>query len=218
MIECQHESDIIDPHEGTIICTICGLVKDSYFLENDRNFETPITNDPFGQVENILEQLHLPQQFSDAIKSNLDPLSLSKKLLKPKCKVYNIKKVASAIYRTVNQDNSTILLKDILNFSNLTSSQIKTQDISIVNFEYIIEKYTKRFNLSFNDNTVIKEEILKYTNTGFQPLTIIGGTIYKYLCKLNLKKSMKEVAKILRISTIYIQRFIKYQNEISSRN
>jgi hypothetical protein len=145
-------------------------------------------------------------------------LSLSKKLLKPKCKVYNIKKVASAIYRTVNQDNSTILLKDILNFSNLTSSQIKTQDISIVNFEYIIEKYTKRFNLSFNDNTVIKEEILKYTNTGFQPLTIIGGTIYKYLCKLNLKKSMKEVAKILRISTISIQRFIKYQNEISSRN
>jgi hypothetical protein len=110
--------------------------------------------------------------------------------LKPKCKTYNIKKVASTIYQTVNKENSTILLKDILNLSKLTSSQIKTQDVSIVNLEYVIEKYTKRFNLSFNNNTVIKEEILKYNNTGFQPLTIIGGIIYRHLIKLNLRKSM----------------------------
>jgi transcription initiation factor TFIIIB Brf1 subunit/transcription initiation factor TFIIB len=217
MISCQHEIDIIDPHEGTIICTNCGLVKDLYFQENNKSFETPITGDLLGQVENILEQLHLPQQFSNAIKNNLYPLSSSKKFFKPKCKTYNIKKVASTIYQTVNKENSTILLKDILNLSKLTSSQIKTQDVSIVNLEYVIEKYTKRFNLSFNNNTVIKEEILKYNNTGFQPLTIIGGIIYRHLIKLNLRKSMKEVAKILGISTISIQRFLKYQNEISSR-
>jgi transcription initiation factor TFIIIB Brf1 subunit/transcription initiation factor TFIIB len=218
MSNCQHENDIIDPHEGTIICTNCGLVKDLYFQENNNSFEPPITDDLLGQVENILEQLHIPQQFSNIIKNNLDPLYLSKKFLKPKRKTYNIKKVASAIYQTVNQENSTILLKDILNLSKLTPSQIKTQDIAIVNIEDIIEKYTKRFNLSFNNNTVIKEEILKYNNTGFQPLTIIGGIIYQYLLTLNLKKSMKEVATILGISPISIQRFLKYQNENSSRN
>lgn len=214
---CRHENEIIDPHEGTIICTNCGLVKDLYFQENFKSQESPITNNLLGQVENILEQLHLPQQFSSIIRNNLDNLK-RKSTLKFKQKNFNIKKVASEIYQTVNKSNSILLLKDILNLSRLTSSQIKTQNISIVNLENVIEKYTKRFNLSFYDNTVIKEEVLRYNNTGFQPLTIIGGIIYIYLLKLKIKKSMKKVAEILGISTISIQRFLKYQNAISSRS
>jgi response regulator of citrate/malate metabolism len=121
------------------------------------------------------------------------------------------------IYNTINDKNSNILLKEISNFSKLSSNQIKSKDISIVNIEDVLERYTKRFNIDFNDNTLIKEEVLKYVNTGFQPLTIIGGVIYDHFLKIKLRKSMKKIAQILGISSISIQRFLKYKNEISSR-
>jgi hypothetical protein len=215
-MDCRHENDIIDQHEGTIICTDCGTVKDLYYCEFNKQYIPKIENNTYGQIENLLEQLHLPEQFSSTIKNNLDPLFL-KRNRNSKEKSHNINKVTNEIYNTINKDDTIILLKDLINFSKVPSNKIKSKDISIVNIHTVLEKYTKKFNINFKNNTVIKEEVLKYTNTGFQPLTIIGGIIYKHFATINEKKSMKQIASILGISAISIQRFLKYQYEISSR-
>jgi len=218
MSTCLHGNEITDHHEGTIICTDCGIVKDVYYWNIDKSHDLPLDN-YLGQVENILEYLHIPQQFSGRVLSNLDSLNNKKHLNQASTqKNYNIKKVVSEIYNTINDSNSNILLKDILNLSQLSSKHIKSKNISVVSIDQILEKYTKRFNLDFQNYTLIKEEALKYNNTGFQPLTVIGGVIYSHLKNLKLKKPMKLVAEILGISAISIQRFVKYKNAISPRD
>jgi transcription initiation factor TFIIIB Brf1 subunit/transcription initiation factor TFIIB len=221
MTSCTHNNEIIDSHEGTIICTDCGVVKDPYYLCDYKNNDSNIAINSSGQVENILEQLNVPQQFNEIININLNSTNY-KSNSHPQKKTHQINKVISEIYNTLNQDTSNILLKDIMNLSRLSTKQIKCKDVSIVNIEQILEKYTKRFNINYKNCTVIKEEYLKYINTGFQPLTIIGGIIYKHLKEINSRRSMKYIAELLGISSISIQRFIKKQfkpkNEISSRN
>jgi hypothetical protein len=130
----------------------------------------------------------------------------------------SVKKLASEIYNTVNKHNSTLLLKDILNFSHLSPTEIKSQDILLVNLSEILEKYTKKFNIDYKTYTVIKDKVDKFKNTGFQPLTIIGGIIYLHFLNIHKKVSMRKISEILGISSISIQRFLKYNHEISSRN
>jgi len=201
---CSHINEIIDDHEGTFICIDCGFVKDNFFHENRPKNDYVIKN-PSDEIENILDQLNLPQNFSEEIRCNLT----KKRAI---VKNFNIKKLISEIYNTVNNKNSNLLLKDIINFSQLNSNQIKTRNISIINFDEIIEKYTKKFGIDFKTNTVIKEKISKYKNTGYQPLTIIGGVIYLYFLEIERKISMKKIANILGISSISIQRFLKFYN------
>jgi hypothetical protein len=86
-----------------------------------------------------------------------------------------------------------------------------------VNLEEVLERYTTKFNMNFQTFTVIKDELNKFKNTGFQPLTIIGGLIYLHFLNIKKKISMRKISEILGISSISIQRFLRYNNEISSR-
>ena len=219
---CSHFNDIIDTHEGTIICIDCGFVKGQYFDEKNHKKHDVIINNSLGDVENIIDQLNLSQQFSETIHRNLllNGSQFKKKNNFDIEKKHSIKKLVSEIYNTVNDKNSYLLLKDIVNFSKLSPNQIKTRNISIINLEEILEKYTKKFNLDFKTYTVIKEKISKYVNTGYQPLTIIGSIIYLYFIDIGKKISMKNIALILGISSVSIQRFIKsnIHNEIPSRS
>lgn len=220
MIGCLHENDVTDQHEGTLICTDCGIVKDVVFYNEptmNTNFKK---SNCFDEVENILDQLHISKQYSDVINS-----SIYKKKTKIQLptrnvqKTSSIKKIVTAIYNKVNEKSSNLLLKDIINFSHLEPSQIKSKDILIINLEEILERYTKKFNLDFKSTLLIKKKISQFNNTGYQPLTIIGGVIYLYHTEMRKKISMKKIATVLGISSISIQRFIKKsQNAISSRS
>lgn len=220
MIGCQHVRDITDQHEGTIICIDCGVVKDVVYdikFYEHSNFEKI---NSFDEVENILDQLHIPRQYSEIINSSIYTKKKKARLsLKSLQKTSSIKKIVTAIYNNVNEKHSNLLLKDITNFSHLEPSQIRSKDILIVNVEEILERYTKKFDLDFKSTSAIKEKISQFNNTGYQPLTIIGGIIYLYHIEIKKKISMKKIATVLGISSISIQRFIKKtQNAISSRS
>ncbi len=209
MNSCLHINEVIDQHEGFFVCVDCGYVKDSCFSEllhsiSDKNVAININT--FGETENILEQFHVPEHFSQIVNSKNKKTS-------------NVKKIISNIYNSVNEFNSNILLKDIANFSNLLPNQIKSKDVLIVNLDDILEKYTKKFDLSFKTYSIIKEKISQFNNTGYQPLTIIAGLIYLYHISIKKRLSMRTIALTLGISSISIQRFTKkYQNAFSSRN
>jgi hypothetical protein len=132
-------------------------------------------------------------------------------------RIFSVKKLATEIYNTVNDKNSNLLLKDISNFSHISPHQIKSKNILLVNLEEVLERYTTKFNMNFQTYTVIKDELNKFKNTGFQPLTIIGGLIYLHFLNIKKKISMRKISEILGISSISIQRFLRYNNEISSR-
>lgn len=221
MTSCLHANEIIDHHEGTIICVECGIVKDVYYdYNNVKNNEDPfIQKDLLCQIGNFVDQLHLPREFIQIINNNISTSKNNKgKIVNQQKNKMSVKKLASEIYNTVNKHNSTLLLKDILNFSHLSPPEIKSQDILLVDLSEILEKYTKKFNIDYKTYTVIKDKVDKFKNTGFQPLTIIGGIIYLHFSSIRKKVSMRKISEILGISSISIQRFLKYNHEISSRN
>ncbi len=221
MNTCLHENDITDYREGTIVCTDCGVVKDLLFenVIGSNDYHSKVNS--LGDVENILDQLHIPKHLSYLINSNMNLRKKSIPIDKS-CvvnKMINVKKLASEIYNTVNESESILLLKDIANFSHLEPSQIKSKNIQIVDLSEILERYTTKFDMDFRSCSIIREKITQFNNTGYQPLTIIGGVIYLYHINIRKKISMKKIATTLGISSISIQRFIKkFHNAFSSRS
>jgi|LakMenE01Jun11ns_1017448.scaffolds.fasta_scaffold9932341_4 hypothetical protein len=217
MSGCSHTNEIIDHHEGTIICTDCGIVKDTYYdiIVSKNDF---LKRDSLGQIENIMDHLHLPAEFTELINNNLSKSkNKNSRMVNQRRRIFSVKKLATEIYNTVNDKNSNLLLKDISNFSHISPHQIKSKNILLVNLEEVLERYTTKFNMNFQTYTVIKDELNKFKNTGFQPLTIIGGLIYLHFLNIKKKISMRKISEILGISSISIQRFLRYNNEISSR-
>ncbi len=203
MNSCTHFNETIDVHEGSIICTDCGLVKDNFYYQ-DRTSLNYFYQNNIKNVDNFLDKFNFSEYFST---------NVGKKL--PDSSKRNFKKVVSEIYRTVNEDASCLPLKSIMNVTRLKTKQIKSNDIHIFNVEEILEKYTTILDLDFKTCTLIKEKVVKCKNNGFQPLSILGGIIYLHCCEVNKKISMKRIASELGISTISIQRFVKH--ELSSR-
>lgn len=200
---CHHSEEIIDEHEGTIVCTSCGLVKENFYYQ-DKIEPNRVKQNNFLVVDNFLDKFNFSEYFADDI---------NKKVTKSSNK--NMKKIASEIYRTVNEENSCLPLKTIMNVSGLKTKQITSNAIHIFNVEEILEKYTKLLGLDFKTYTVIKEKIITSKNNGFQPLSIVGGFIYLHCQETKKKISMKRIAATLGISSISIQRFVKH--EFSSR-
>lgn len=198
MDDCSHLNEIIDCHEGNIVCTDCGLVKDSHFIEEKMSFQQS-EHHPNSFLDNILDKFNISEYYGNNITMKL--LENSKK---------SLKHLASEIYKTVNEDSSCLPLKTIMNVSGLKTRQIKSNDIHIVDIKKILEKYTSYLNLDYRTYTLIKEKVELYTNTGFQPLSLIGGVIYLHCRENNIRLSMKKIANELGISTISIQRFVKH--------
>lgn len=197
-MDCSHLNEIIDIHTGDIICFNCGLIKDVYYIENKKNLYQ-INKENSSFVDNILDKFNITEYYSNDIK---------KKFIKSSN--ISVKKIASEIYKTVNQDNSILPLKTVMNVSRLKTKDIKSNNIHILDVNAILEKYTKLLNLDFRTYTLIKEKLHQYSNTGFQPLTLIGGVIYIYCNENKQKISMKKIAYVLGISPISIQRFVKH--------
>lgn len=223
MASCLHNNEVTDPHEGTIICMSCGIVKDVIYENVNILKDHEMVKDPLCQVGNFIEQLHLPEEFSKLINDNLSKVKnrnseIDVNVGNQRKRLFSTKKLATEIYNTVNSNNSNLLLKDVMNFSQLSTHQIKSKDILLVNLSEILERYTKKFNIEYKSYTVIKDKVEEFKNTGFQPLTIIGGVIYLHFLKNKKKISMRKISEILGISSISIQRFLKYNNEISSRS
>lgn len=198
MDNCSHSNEIIDSHEGYIVCTDCGLVKDKYFAD-EKVFHNQSGENSNSLVNNILDKFNITEYYGENV-----ALKMSKQSRK------SLKSLASEIYKTVNKDNYCLPLKTIMNVSRLKTRQIKSNDIHILDIENILEKYTNHLNLDFKTYTLIKERIKLYTNTGFQPLSVIGGVIYLYCSENKKKLSMRKIATVLGISVISIQRFVKH--------
>jgi len=195
---CEHVNEIIDEHTGDVICFNCGIIKDRYFQYNTKKLiidnykHNPLVND-------MLDKINFSEYFADDVNDKISNASSR-----------NLKRIASEIYKIVNEKNSCLTLKTVMNISGLKTNQIKSNDIHILNVENVLEKYTSMLNIDYKTYTVIKEKIKMYKNTGFQPLTIVGGVIYLHSCEIKKKISMKKISSLLGISSISIQRFVKH--------
>lgn len=197
---CPHLNEIIDEHEGTIICHDCGLViDDKYYLFDDKSKE--------------IEQ-------NDICKEILARLNLSEEIAENICleNTRNICSIASKLYLAINK-TSSVTLKEIAGVTGICEKQLnqKTKgNITVLDKDKLLEKYCTYLLIPFKSYTVIKEMLNKLEISGHNPLTIIASCIYIYCKKNSIKLSMKKLAEVIGISCVSIQRFLKiYKNELS---
>jgi len=204
----KHQNEVIDEHEGSILCRTCGLVKDCYYVNNSKDIFTDSTvknSNPSSLAKTILDKIHCPEYLTKLIEESLSDD-------KP-----NLKKVASVIYAKGHKEKIDIPLKTLMNVSGLKSRDIKSEtDVHTLNIEKTLERYTKILNLNFKEFSLIKEKIKDYRITGYQPLTLIGGLIYIHCRKSEKRISMSKIAADIGISSISIRRFVK-KHDVSSR-
>jgi transcription initiation factor TFIIIB Brf1 subunit/transcription initiation factor TFIIB len=195
---CEHISQVIDEHEGSIICTDCGLVINQYFINDHMIDDNPLEN---NSCQEFLERMNITMPLDNEIK-------------KTAC----LDTIASDLYRNINK-TSSISLKEILSVTGANEKKLIKKNrghTTILNKDILLEKYCAQLNIGFKNYTVIKETLNKVKLTGHSPLTIIASSIYAFSKKNNLKISMKKVATTTGISCISIQRFLKHhQNELS---
>ena len=202
---CEHINEVIDQREGTIICSDCGLVVSSLFINSfNENVETE-TNE---YVLEILSRLQIPEFFKTDILNNLKNIEVKHKTKE--------NAIAFVIYKTLNDLDCGVSIKEISAVTGYTDSQIynfQTSNDSVILDPLIqLEKYCIMLGLPKKSYSVIKGTI-NSNKTGHNPTTILATAIYKY-CKTHAcGVSMKKIAETLNISCVSIQRYIKFEKK-----
>lgn len=202
---CEHINEVIDQREGTIICSDCGLVVSSLFINSfNENVETE-TNE---YVLEILSRLQIPEFFKTDILNNLKNIEVKHKTKE--------NAIAFVIYKTLNDLDCGVSIKDISAVTGYTDSQIynfQTSNDSVILDPLIqLEKYCIMLGLPKKSYSVIKGTI-NSNKTGHNPTTILATAIYKYCKTHDCGVSMKKIAETLNISCVSIQRYIKFEKK-----
>ena len=197
----MHTNKVTDEREGQIVCVDCGLVlTDKIFLEYNQ-FSNDEHNNLSNKVKDILEKLNLPYCFvSDIVRKYLS-LQHKKFLLE------------YVVYLTLHESGFPISIKDISSVTGISHSRIydlQENDQSIcLRPQDLLEKYCTLLQLDYKTYSLIKKELIPEIQTGHNPLTVIAATIYTFSKKNKLKLSMKQIANVVKISSVSIQRYIK---------
>ena len=190
---CAHLNQISDSHEGTIICTDCGLVLDQIYITNEDQNVNYNEKKIVSLYDEMLNRLNL---------------SITETKVNDSTNIFNI---AHDLYKNINKD-SAVTLKEISTVTGVTGKKLSLAtkgSITLVDKEVLLDKYCCQLGLTYKQYTVIKELLNKQDLTGHNPLTIISSCIY-YFCRENkVKLSMKKITDITGISCISIQRFLK---------
>lgn len=192
---CTHINYVSDSHEGTLVCTDCGLVLDQIFVfnETEHNQNTlQETNDDVFQ-----EMLHRLNVTISENKTNENK---------------SMQNIACSLYTKINKE-SAVSIKEISSVTGVSEKKINLQtkgSVTLVDKNILLEKYCCQLNLTFKQYTVIKELLNQQHETGHNPITLISSCIYFYCRQNKLKISMKKVSEITGISCISIQRFLKH--------
>jgi transcription initiation factor TFIIIB Brf1 subunit/transcription initiation factor TFIIB len=210
-MDCEHDKkfELIDIHTGDIVCSNCGKVLDINFQQQNKEEVFNYNLNEQKDIENILDQLHLPESYVDFVIDNY------KKKFRNKKNMNTIDKISTCIYSTINTYDNCISLRSLSNITKREPKHIKS-NIKLHNTDELANKYLIQLNISYKDQSVIKSEIKKYINTGYNPLTTIAGIIYNYCRRNKINHSISHISKIIGISPISIRRFLN--NELSHRS
>lgn len=190
---CLHINQVSDLHEGTMICTDCGLVLDQIFLNDVLDEKEIIEKKQNCMYKEMLNRLNI---------------SISKD---DDCEKTNVTEIACKIYQNINCE-SAITLREVTSVTGVSSKALNNAtkgSVTIVDKEILLDKYCCKLGIGFKHYTLIKELLQKQNISGHNPITIISSCIYLYCREKKLKISMKKISEITGISCISIQRYIK---------
>ena len=221
---CLHINYILDFHEGTEICTDCGLVLNPLFIQPSEKtiptqsvevIPTQLIPTQIVSIEESLERLNVPTSFSKLCKTFL--CKYTKLGLKKNAHLLSV-----VVYKVLVQEKIPRTMREIAYVFNTTTCKMwkllttiqekegakKTENLKAVD---ILFKYCQMLNIAFDNYKKIANDVEKYSTIFPQlnPCSIIGGVIYNFQKSNKKKISLKKVSEIVNVSSMSIQRFLK---------
>jgi len=207
---CPSKSEILDSQNGHYVCTACGLVLDSFYLDTNQYniFENQQIPDKWiEETKDILDRINIPVSFTDHILKHFEL----------NYRIKNSKYLLDSIYTVLNNLGIPISLNELANVNGCLKNKINCKNVTEINNVQIdkfvlIEKYCAILQLDFKTTTLIKEKLSKVKKAGHSPTTVVGALIYSTCKELKLKKTIKDIALATSVSPISIQRYLKYEH------
>ena len=217
---CSHMNLVFDHHEGTEVCTDCGIVVSSLLFHNEARPPITIHYDVFNGRHNeftdYVSSLNLPYSFISFCENEL------KSLNKLNVGDHSIKtKHAYVLYNVLKTQHCPRTLKEIASVTGATTTKIwklqstvqsivkSAQLFDDVSPADILERTCSYLNTPFDVMDRIKQELDNLPDQNNHPATIVGAFIYKNTLKTKHQVSLKRIATTLGISVMSIQRYIK---------
>lgn len=207
---CQHLNLVEDIHEGSVVCSLCGLVLSPLFIDqishgsNCSNDRLSTENFNLSEIKNFLDRIHISSCFAPKINAHLN-------------KNYTIKSrhaLVYSIFKILNEMNIPISMNEISQASNVNKKNLHQaqlhNDVVNIDFSDIVEKYAKLLNLNFETLTLIKERIRNSPKSGHNPNSVLASTIYQVCKLLKHRISMKKIGQVTKVSCVSIQRYNKF--------
>lgn len=208
---CDNPTPIIDQHEGSEVCSSCGLVLNFVICHENINYKDELFNNNSIFIE-YLHRLNAPSTLyvecenflsNLTIKNEREALTLYVILLHQKIP-RTLKEICS-----VTGSNTNILWKSLAEYQKTSG------DVSIIHPIDLTERACSILGLSFQNSNQIKKKVLSTYNNfpNHHPSSIVGMNIYTHCKENKVKLSMKEIAEHLSISVISIRRLLKHTDK-----
>lgn len=206
---CQHLTQIEDFHEGSVICSLCGLVLSPLFIDQISQLSDPC-HDPstenfsLAEIRNLLDRIHISTCFATQIDAHLTKNFTTK----------SRKALVYSIFKVLNEINIPISMKELSQACHINKKMLhqaqSENDVVFIKFSDIVEKYAKLLNLNYQTITLIKETIKRCPMSGHNPNSVLASTIYQVCRRTKQRVSIKKVSQVTQVSCVSIQRYNKF--------
>ena len=208
---CEHLQQLIDQHEGSVVCTDCGYVLDIHFLQQSDTYEKSSLNlvtDLKMYLIDCCDRMHIPISVREEIHDEYEHFR-SKSVFE---KISDIQLMAYSIYFILKNQGIGRNIEYIAYNTGVTSKQLwKCESLdpylSIpINIESLLGPVYKSFKFSRKDYETIIIISKHFQDRHFSPLTLTSTLVYLYCKTRKIQISVKKVCSVFKVSSMSIYR------------
>ncbi len=212
---CDHPQVIEDYHEGTTVCTHCGLVLDvirlpSYRSEKNYDFEKKLNTQGF--LENVCEKAGIPHsilEYTAWYATNIENQLKHEKIVKNGI-------ISFALYETLLRFQIPRSPQEISFFTGIPTSTLwfieKKLSSSVIKSspQDYVERFTSLLGLDYTHNSTIKTIVSNLYGMGdVRPACLIAVVIHLFCKEKKIKKTVKEICESCGVSSASMYKIMK---------
>ena len=214
---CDHLNQIIDQHEGSIVCGDCALVLDVYFSQQEHSSQKiSVSLQPVDHLKSYLldccDRMHIPTLISENIYKKFIQFRTGHDFER----ISDMQLMAYSIYITLKNDGIGRNIEYVAQNTGISSKLLwkcESLDPYIsmpINIENVLAPVYSMFNLSSEDCKIIVKISKHFQERHFSPLTLSSTLVYVYCRISKIQISIKKVCSIFCVSSMSIYRCKSY--------
>lgn len=198
---CQHLYPVEDQHEGTVVCSTCGLVLDQQLLQCTPTSSSPVLPPELGE---LCHRLHLPYAL-------IEPSMEREWIQAPSRPDHVVPALLGTLYGILVDLGIPRSLHDLCESVRLPVDEVwpyvypGTPRLTYPH--QLVEQLLAPLNLPYPDLQRLKQRIqTRYDKLPFSPRTVVGAAAYLYLKDTPRHLSLVKLANLTGVSVMSMHR------------